>query len=81
MSQEKSKLIYGHDPLCGWCYGLIPALRHFAAHHPEIECLTSDIFNVANLGSGIGRSWPLFRIFIGNGTKGGKLPFAADAPI
>jgi len=31
------KLIYAYDPLCGWCYGLIPALRHFAAQYPEIQ--------------------------------------------
>ena len=37
------------------------------------------IFNVVNLLCGIGHSWPLFRIFTGNGTKGGLWPFAADA--
>ncbi len=37
MSQQRPKLIYGHDPLCGWCYGLIPAMRHFSARRPDIE--------------------------------------------
>lgn len=34
---SKVKLIYAYDPLCGWCYGLIPALRHFVARFPEVQ--------------------------------------------
>lgn len=30
------KVIYGHDPLCGWCYGVIPAFRAFHERHPEV---------------------------------------------
>jgi putative protein-disulfide isomerase len=30
------KIIYAHDTLCGWCYGFIPALRHFAEQQPEV---------------------------------------------
>ncbi len=40
------KLIYAYDPLCGWCYGLIPALRHFVAEEPnvKIEVLPGGLF-------------------------------------
>jgi len=40
------KLIYAYDPLCGWCYGLIPALRHFAARMPDVpvEVLPGGLF-------------------------------------
>jgi len=40
------KIIYAFDPLCGWCYGLIPALRHFVAKRPavEIEVLPGGLF-------------------------------------
>jgi len=31
------KILYVHDPLCGWCYGFIPALDAFAATHPDID--------------------------------------------
>jgi putative protein-disulfide isomerase len=30
-------LIYGYDPLCGWCCGFIPALRYFTKCHPDVE--------------------------------------------
>jgi len=30
------RLIYVHDPLCGWCYGLIPALQKFADTYPHV---------------------------------------------
>ena len=30
-------LIYGFDPLCGWCYGLIPALRLLRETRPDID--------------------------------------------
>jgi putative protein-disulfide isomerase len=30
-------LTYAYDPLCGWCFGIIPALRHFAAHEPDVR--------------------------------------------
>ncbi len=31
------RLIYGYDPLCGWCYGAIPALRHVRAQLPNLK--------------------------------------------
>jgi putative protein-disulfide isomerase len=31
-----AELIYGFDPLCGWCYGIVPAMRRVARDHPEI---------------------------------------------
>ncbi len=31
-----AELIYGFDPLCGWCYGIAPAMRRVAADHPEV---------------------------------------------
>lgn len=31
-----AELIYGFDPLCGWCYGLVPAMRRVAADHPGV---------------------------------------------
>lgn len=30
------KLIYGFDPLCGWCFGAIPALRHLRNSKPDV---------------------------------------------
>jgi putative protein-disulfide isomerase len=30
------KLIYAFDPLCGWCYGFIPAMRALIAAHPDL---------------------------------------------
>ena len=43
---SKLKLIYAYDPLCGWCYGMIPALEHFCAIEPdvEIEVLPGGLF-------------------------------------
>lgn len=32
-----NKLIHGFDPLCGWCFGFIPALKAFEANHLEVE--------------------------------------------
>ena len=29
-------LIYGFDPVCGWCYGLVPAIRRVRADHPGL---------------------------------------------
>lgn len=31
-----TRLIYGFDPLCGWCYGLVPALRQLRGCLPEL---------------------------------------------
>ncbi len=36
-SNSYLKLIYAHDTLCGWCYGFIPALRHFVGQYPGID--------------------------------------------
>lgn len=30
------KLVYGMDPLCGWCYGIGPAIRRVMADHPDL---------------------------------------------
>lgn len=40
------KLVYAYDTLCGWCYGLIPALKHFTKERPhvEIEVLPGGLF-------------------------------------
>ncbi|WP_210527060.1 DsbA family protein [Rubellimicrobium arenae] len=31
-----TELIYGFDPLCGWCFGIVPAMRQVRADHPDI---------------------------------------------
>ncbi len=31
-----AELLYGFDPLCGWCYGVAPAMRRVAADHPDL---------------------------------------------
>ena len=31
-----ARLIYGFDPLCGWCFGFVPALRAFRDAHPDV---------------------------------------------
>jgi len=43
---KKIKLVYAHDTLCGWCYGLIPALQHFVNERPyvEVEVLPGGLF-------------------------------------
>lgn len=30
------ELLYGFDPLCGWCYGAVPAVRAVRAAHPGL---------------------------------------------
>ena len=30
------ELLYGFDPLCGWCYGLVPAMRAVREAHPAL---------------------------------------------
>jgi putative protein-disulfide isomerase len=30
-------LLYGFDPLCGWCFGIAPAIRAVAAAHPGLD--------------------------------------------
>ena len=30
------ELVYGFDPVCGWCYGMVPALRRVRADHPYL---------------------------------------------
>jgi len=32
----EAALIYGFDPLCGWCYGIVPAMRRVASDHPDL---------------------------------------------
>ncbi|MEM1365735.1 MAG: DsbA family protein [Pseudomonadota bacterium] len=36
-NQTQPDLIYGFDALCGWCYGLIPAMRALVAQRPELK--------------------------------------------
>ena len=31
------KLLYGMDPLCGWCFGIGPAIRRVVADHPTLS--------------------------------------------
>jgi putative protein-disulfide isomerase len=31
-----AELLYGFDPLCGWCYGIVPAMRRVARDHPGL---------------------------------------------
>jgi putative protein-disulfide isomerase len=31
-----AELLYGFDPLCGWCYGIVPAMRRVAQDHPGL---------------------------------------------
>ena len=30
------ELIYGYDPLCGWCYGAVPAMRALCRARPDL---------------------------------------------
>lgn len=30
------ELLYGMDPLCGWCFGIAPAIRRTMEDHPDI---------------------------------------------
>lgn len=32
-----TRLIYGFDPLCGWCFGVVPAMRRLRADHLGLE--------------------------------------------
>ncbi|NAZ36000.1 DsbA family protein [Rubellimicrobium sp. CFH 75288] len=31
-----AEILYGFDPLCGWCYGIVPAIRRVARDHPGL---------------------------------------------
>jgi putative protein-disulfide isomerase len=31
-----TRLLYGYDPLCGWCYGFSPVLRHLRRTRPDL---------------------------------------------
>ena len=35
--QTMAELIYGFDPLCGWCYGIVPAMKRVRADHPDLS--------------------------------------------
>ena len=37
MPDDAPRLIYGFDPLCGWCYGLIPAMRRLREARPDVD--------------------------------------------
>ncbi len=30
------ELVYGMDPLCGWCFGISPAIQKLRADHPDL---------------------------------------------
>lgn len=32
-----AELIYGFDPLCGWCFGIVPAIERVRADHPDLH--------------------------------------------
>ena len=34
---NRMELIYGMDPLCGWCFGIGPAIRRVVADHPTLS--------------------------------------------
>lgn len=36
MALSPLRLIYGHDPICGWCYAGIPAMRELARRYPDL---------------------------------------------
>jgi putative protein-disulfide isomerase len=46
-------LLYGFDPLCGWCYGFVPALRHLRAEMPDLAI--RPVMGGLVTGSRIGR--------------------------
>lgn len=31
-----AELLYGFDPVCGWCYGIVPAMRRVRRDHPGL---------------------------------------------
>ena len=33
---EGPHLVYGHDSLCGWCYGFVPAMRAVREAYPDL---------------------------------------------
>lgn len=33
MKQDRAEIVYGFDPLCGWCYGFGPAFEALRAHY------------------------------------------------
>lgn len=37
MNAPYDRLVYFADPMCSWCYGFGPALRGFAAAHPQLK--------------------------------------------
>jgi putative protein-disulfide isomerase len=47
------RLIYGYDPLCGWCYGLLPSLRRLRAEMPGLRI--KPVMGGLVTGSRIGR--------------------------
>lgn len=38
-----TRMFYVHDPLCGWCYAMQPALRALHETHPELPIETFNI--------------------------------------
>lgn len=36
VSQQEEELIYGFDPLCGWCFAFGPSYRAIRSAHPEL---------------------------------------------
>ncbi|MEM9854093.1 MAG: DsbA family protein [Pseudomonadota bacterium] len=46
------EVIYGFDPLCGWCYGLIPAWRAVLAAQPDllVDVVPGGLITGARIG-------------------------------
>ena len=47
-----ARLLYGFDPLCGWCFGFVPAMRAFCAAHPDVpvELILGGLVTGARVG-------------------------------
>lgn len=50
---SKIKIVYGHDTLCGWCFGFTPTLDAFVKSHPhvEIDVLPGGLIKGERVGS------------------------------
>lgn len=46
------ELIYGFDPLCGWCYGFVPAIRSLRERRPDLPVwlVTAGLVTGARVG-------------------------------
>lgn len=68
-----AELIYGIDPLCGWCFGIVPAMRQVETDCPDlpIRIVMAGLFSeegvrpYAELDGFIRRSAPKLRALTG----------------